>query len=304
MLARAGRTWGHCRAQRCSLPRRAAIAYAVAAVLVFGLSARVVASAASAPTPESEGYQIYSKAIAAWAAMAEPPYLAYRVTTRARHHGRILRAEALRVLFRTADRTGVTQNLANSAAANATTFGRPRYLPDVAFRLVPRVAGTFDANLEAPPAPETTTTPLTTIGRVVVRTKRYAVDLVGEERYHDRLVYHLRLTPLLNPTFNSVREMWVDAETFVTWKLIDEASYGVGPARGRFLLNVEYGPIGRAWLIERVTTSGALRFGFIAYGGDIEVVFSEIAAPTAIADACFTPHGFHVHQADCNAAFL
>jgi len=255
------------------------------------------------PSLDSDGYKIYAKAITTWAAMTEPPYLTYHVVARARHHGRIRRDDDLNVLFRSADRTGVSQNRINPAASNATTFGRPRYLPDAAFRLVPRVAGNFDANLEASPAPETTSRPLRTIGGIVAQARRYTVDLIGEEPYRDRHVYHLRLTPLFNPQTNSVREMWVDTETFVTWKLVDEAYIAVGPARGRFLLNVDYAPIGRAWLIERVTTSGALRFGFIAYGGDAEVVFSQIAAPQQIPAACFQAETYVLHRAECETAF-
>ncbi|GAC1524031.1 MAG: hypothetical protein NVS2B3_19550 [Vulcanimicrobiaceae bacterium] len=52
------------------------------------------------------------------------------------------------------------------------------------------------------------------------------------------------MTPLFDPKINSVREMFVDAQTFVTWKVVNEAPYAVGPARDTCMVDAGYAPIG------------------------------------------------------------
>lgn len=96
--------------------------------------------------------------------------------------------------------------------------------------------------------------------------------------------------------------MWVDSRTFVTWGLTDESRFGIGPARGTFLLHATHAPVRDAWLLRRVVaTSGAQRFRFIALGGDADVTFANIEAPLRAPQAyCFERAGFAGHDAECD----
>jgi len=228
----------------------------------------------SSPT----GSEIFAKAVQTWSALPTPTYLSYAVVVTIERHGRA-HVDRQRVVFRTVDRVGIAQD-----ASGAVTFGRPRYVPDVAFRLVPRDARDFDdAQGDA---------------------KRYAIELAGTERLHDRDVYHLRLTPLFDPRRKSEREMWVDTQTFTTWQLIDEARCTAGPSRGTFRLTATYAPVGDAWLLRTVDTSGALRFGFFAYGGKATVTFDDLRRtekpPAAFR---FDRSGYTQHREQCETSF-
>lgn len=88
----------------------------------------------SSPT----GSEIFAKAVQTWSALPTPTYLSYAVVVTIERHGRA-HVDRQRVVFRTVDRVGIAQD-----ASGAVTFGRPRYVPDVAFRLVPRDARDFD----------------------------------------------------------------------------------------------------------------------------------------------------------------
>ncbi|GAC1418331.1 MAG: hypothetical protein NVSMB64_28040 [Candidatus Velthaea sp.] len=239
------------------------------------------------------GDEIYARALSTWAAQPSPPVLAYNVKATVTHKGRV-REERERVVLRTADRIAIVAKVgidkSGSERVTRVAFERPRFDPDATFRLVPRsrVDGGDDPAVGSP----------RTITHVVARAKRYAVELVGESPYRDRSVYELRLTPLFDPKTNGVRKMFVDTKSFVTWKVVNETPYAVGPARGTFMLDAEYGPVGSSWLITRVTTSGAFRFGLFAYGGDgdVEYRIKELAA--SVPEYCFARSGYESH-AEC-----
>lgn len=62
-------------------------------------------------------------------------------------------------------------------------------------------------------------TALKTIATVVAHGKpRYTVDIAGIERVEGHRAYHLRLQPALDPGRFSLRDLWVDTETYDLWK--------------------------------------------------------------------------------------
>ena len=139
---------------------------------------------------------------------------------------------------------------------------------------------------------------LRSLGRVVTQINRYKITLLGEVTYRGHDVYHLALAPFFDPKQNQVRAMWVDTKTFATWRMTVEAPYAVGPARGTFILDAEFEPVAGAMLLDVVTTSGALRFGFMAVGGDARVRFANISLPAAPPAYCFNRAGFNAHESE------
>ena len=233
---------------------------------------------------------IYARALLTWAARPSPPILSYNVKARLTHKGRI-NEERDRIILRTADRIAIVARMGvrknGSERITDVTFERPRFDPDVTFRLVPRSRLDLaqDAQGSSP----------RTISHAVVHAKRYSVELMGESLFRDRTVYELKLTPMFDPKMNSVRKMFVDTKSFVTWKVVNEAPYAVGPAHGTFMLNVEYGPVGPSWLITRVTTSGSLRFGLFSYSGDGDVEYQIKDTPRNYPAYCFDRAGYQSH---------
>lgn len=260
---------------------------------LVALAALVSSAGVSAQTASLSPDEIYTRALSTWAAQPSPEILSYRVFAKLTHKGRV-REERERVVLRTADRSAIVAKVGLDRSGfervTAVSFEPPRFDPDATFRLVPRSRG--------PEIDENATNSTRTITHVVVRAKRYAVALLGERKYHDRPVYDLRLTPLFAPQTNSVREMFVDTQTFVTWKIVNEAPYAVGPARGTFMLDAEYAPVGSAWLLARVTTSGAFRFGPFSYAGDGDVEYRIGNTAANVPAYCFARPGYESH-ADC-----
>lgn len=60
---------------------------------------------------------------------------------------------------------------------------------------------------------------VTTIALVVAASAVYRISLVGMEIVGDHSDYHLRLTPLVNPTRYRLRDVWIDSVTYDTDQL-------------------------------------------------------------------------------------
>ena len=264
--------------------------------VAFAVMASVACpSTASAQTTALSGDEIYVRALATWSAQPTPAVLSYRVDAKLTDKGHV-REERERIVLRTADRTAIVAKLAvegdGTERIARVVFERPRFDPDATFRLVARSRDDIDESA-APGA-------LRTITHVVARVKRYAVELVGEGTYRDRPVYELKLTPLFDPRINSVRAMFVDTQSFVTWRVSSETPYAVGPAHGTFMLDAQFAPVGNAWLISRITTAGAFHLGPFAYGGDGDVEYRIIDTKADVPAYCFERAGYARH-ADCAA---
>ena len=261
------------------------------------LTASIVCSTAvSAQTATLSGDEIFARALVTWAAQPTPAILSYRVEAKLTHKGRV-REERERIVLRTADRSAIVAKLDvdrdGAERVARIAFERPRFDPNATFRLVAR---SRDEVVDTAASGD-----IRTITHVVARSKRYTVELVGEQTYHDRAVYALKLVPLWDARTNGVREMFVDTQSFVTWRVVNEAPYAVGPAHGTFLLEAEFAPVGKAWLISRITTAGSFRFGPFAYGGDGNVEYRIIDTKTDVPGYCFERSGFAKH-ANCAAA--
>lgn len=252
-----------------------------------------VVSGEEPPTGEA----IFVRALSTWAAQPTPAFLSYRVDARLVRKGNT-REERENVILRTADRMAIVETLAVDARGKERVthveFGRPKFDPDVTFGLVPRTRAAPEDSVE-PQADSRT------IGHVVARAKRYAIQLVGQKTLRGHDVYDLHLTPTDDARSNSVREMLVDTRTFVTWRVVDEAPYTIGLAHGTFDLEADYAPVGSSWLLSEVTTSGAMRFGPFSYGGDGDVRYAIVDASATVPAYCFSRRGFQSHT-ECTAS--
>jgi hypothetical protein len=56
------------------------------------------------------------------------------------------------------------------------------------------------------------------IGATATHSAAYAVTLLGRESVGEHEAYHLRLAPLHDPGRNRLRDLWIDADSYVTRK--------------------------------------------------------------------------------------
>ncbi len=228
----------------------------------------------SSPT----GSEIFAKAVQTWSALPTPTYLSYAVVVTIERHGRA-HVDRQRVVFRTVDRVGIAQD-----ASGAVTFGRPRYVPDVAFRLVPtrrtrlrRRAGRREALRDRARRNRTPPRP-----RRLSSAPHAALRSEAQQRARDVGRYA------------NLHDVAADRRSAMHRR----------PARGTFRLTATYAPVGDAWLLRTVDTSGALRFGFFAYGGKATVTFDDLRRtekpPAAFR---FDRSGYTQHREQCETSF-
>lgn len=166
-------------------------------------------------------------------------------------------------------------------------FGVPEISPAYAFGLLPRTPAVFPG--VRTPEPEID---VKTLGRIQSVARDYDATLLGVEQYHSRWVYHLKLTPLARPDFYRVREVWVDTQAFVIWKLRSSGIFESGPAT-TVPWDVEYTIADGHWLMASEYTDSTIRTGgFLAntptvnYDG-VAYTFSDFDYPTDVLDVDF-----------------
>ncbi|MBD5653629.1 MAG: hypothetical protein IAI50_00420 [Candidatus Eremiobacteraeota bacterium] len=111
---------------------------------------------------------------------------------------------------------------------------------------------------EAPQALETGQ--LRTIGSARSLRRDYAVELAGVESYNSQKAYHLRLTPLREPSHFRLREVWVDANTYAVLQVVTEGNFADGPPTKTKWLTT-YQDIDGCRLIDREAALETLNYG-------------------------------------------
>jgi hypothetical protein len=124
-------------------------------------------------------------------------------------------------------------------------IGVPRLAPNYAFGIAPHPgASPAPENLVAeirrefhdpppkrPPA-STSTTDLPEIAAVLAVHRDYTISFGGVEPIDGHDDYHLVLEPLRDPRRFRLRDVWVDARTYATDRLITDGNFVDGPASG------------------------------------------------------------------------
>jgi hypothetical protein len=174
----------------------------------------------------------------------------------------------------------------------------------------PLMSATFDFGLSRPPHPPSleelaiqalegaspTPTPKV-IGNIAVSGADYHVDLIDIEPLDGYNVYHLRLTPLFDPSQNRLRELWVDTQTFNVVKLVTEGIFETGPAANA-LWTVSFIDLHGYWLIRTETTDATLSTGGGMFGGGttyhgVNYTFGAYAYPGYISELEFAEPPIH-----------
>jgi hypothetical protein len=159
--------------------------------------------------------------------------------------------------------------------------------PAYAFGLQARKPIAFPGSRDTDPDPG-----VKSLGRVLTIARDYDASLIGIEPYKSRFVYHLKLTPIDRPDFYRLREVWIDTQAFVIWKLRSAGIFDSGPAT-TVPWDVEYTVANGHWLMASESTTSTIRTGgFLAntppvsYDG-VSYTFSDFTYPADTLDLDF-----------------
>lgn len=169
-------------------------------------------------------------------------------------------------------------------------FGVPEISPVYAFGLVPRKPVSF------PGMPQDNTdtqdADVKSLGRILTIARDYEATLLGIEPYHDRYVYHLKLTPIERPDYYRLRDVWVDTQAFIIWKLRSQGIFDEGPAT-TVPWDAEYTIVDGHWFMSTEYTDSTIKTGgFLAntppvnYDG-VAYTFSDFEYPEDSLDLDF-----------------
>ena len=166
-------------------------------------------------------------------------------------------------------------------------FGVPQISPLYSFGLRP-----YGEVLPLPPTPIPEPSDLRSLGTIEAVAREYNVTLVGLEKYRVRWTYHLQLQPRERPDVYRLREMWVDTQTFVPWKLLSKGIFPKGPA-AQVPWIVTYTMLRGYWVMAEESTTAPLRIGGFLQGSTgrgyqgLTYAFSDFQFPNGLEDFSF-----------------
>jgi hypothetical protein len=166
-------------------------------------------------------------------------------------------------------------------------FGVPEISPMYVFGLLPSKPAVFPGMRTPEPDVDTKS-----LGRILTVARDYDATLLGIEQYRSRWVYHLKLTPIDRPDFYRLREVWVDTQAFIIWKLQSAGIFDAGPAT-TVPWDAEYSIVDGHWFMVSESTASTIKTGgFLAntpavnYEG-IAYTFSDFSYPVETLDVDF-----------------
>jgi hypothetical protein len=134
-------------------------------------------------------------------------------------------------------------------------LGVPLISPEYSFGLGPLRQPEPELAPEAS-APQTT---LPTIATVNATDRAYDIALVGTEALGGFYAYHLRLQPRRDPARYRLREMWVDAYSYIVLKLVTQGNF-TGAPMNAVPWEITFQDIGGAMYIETEKAEAPLAF--------------------------------------------
>ncbi|MBV8264160.1 MAG: hypothetical protein JOY87_10085 [Candidatus Eremiobacteraeota bacterium] len=278
------------------------------------LDAIALAHEASQPPAKGKasGPEIFESALRTLRTLEYPPVVSFLVTSRSTVNGKPF-IESFRSSLRTTDDMVTTHTVPLSTTNQPENpwgwrvnipilgslfpnqrkgnyvqpFGVPEISPAYAFGLLPRQPTAFPGTRTPEPDVD-----VKELGRILTIARDYDATLVGVEPYHSRYVYHLKLVPIDRPDFYRVRELWVDTQASIIWKLRSAGIFDEGPAT-TVPWDVEYTIVDGHWFMASESTASTVKTGgFLAntppvnYDG-VQFTFSDFTYPEDALDVDF-----------------
>jgi hypothetical protein len=279
----------------------------LAAMVATGLSGLASAQTSPSATPNDalSADDIYDRAKAAVAALPQPAFLAYTADFTFDRKGHSETAHE-RILLRTSDGHAFVRRLPGSpgdridAKPHVVTQGAKddpaTALPLTTFGLRPRKSG--GEFLETPATPEPDPSGMKVVAAVRVYDRVYDVSLAGEADAGGRVCYHLMLIPRTDPEHHRIRELYVDATTFVPQRYVIQVYAVAGPVKKSIFVTCDAAVIGGYTLLTKAETSFTLRALFVTYGGAGRYAVRDVSFPAQLPDWLFDPDAYPQHKDD------
>lgn len=242
------------------------------------------------------GPEIFENALKELRAMQPPPFVNFVVTTRSTIRGKAF-VEAFRSSVRTSDDLVNTHSIPIASTNKPESpYGWNINIPLLSQLFRQRKGGNYDEPFGVPqisplysfglrpPAPAqfsrtrpvaTPSADIKTLGHIRTVGRDYDASLVGTEPFFNRYVYHLKLTPLGDPKVYRLRELWVDTQAFIIWKLHVDGIFDHGAAT-TVPWDVYFTIVEGHWFMALETTSASLHTGgFLA--GTPETMYDGVS---------------------------
>jgi hypothetical protein len=269
---------------------------------------------ASPPRGVPTGPQIFDNALHVLRTFEYPPAVSFIVTTRSTIGGKAF-VEEYRSSLRTSDGIVITHSIpiyttnlpenpwgwrvnipilsslfpSQRKGNFSQPFGVPEISPAYAFGLEAPKPVAFPGMRQSESNEDDS---IKTLGRVLTIARDYDATLIDVEPYHDRYVYHLKLTPIDRPDQYRLREAWVDTQAFVIWKLRSAGIFDDGPAT-TVPWDAEYTVVDGHWFMSTEYTTSTIRTGGflqnsppVNYDG-VSFTFSDFEYPVDTLDLDF-----------------
>lgn len=277
----------------------------------------VVGAGASAQTALTDPYAIFAAARTHWETARYPTQVAYTVTVTVRHKGVASEAHYHSYYDSVENRVDVNA-LSDEEIARPYTphgisvflqpfgariplsspehtfdyLGVPVLAPNYSFGIAASAAHAPDANNAelvteirrefcdpAPPRNGTADSGLKTIAAIEIVRRAYVIVLHGITQVNGHADYDLGLLPIAAPERYRLREIWIDARTFATDRLVSQGNFTHGGMTSVKWM-VDFREINGAPYLASETTTQSFRLGRRSYDS-ATIAFSDITAKRA-----------------------
>ena len=281
--------------------------------LFAGVGARPKPNPTPTPTPNPAAEKLFARAKDWWRARKDVPYLDYAVLLRFKHNKYIF-DDWWQCKFRTKDgairieRLVILEDEAKRLKGfPISIFGfkigdtnpqaepirpeEPFIEPTANFGVLSRYSSNVYVTSEPTenplllPSPSASATPPREIGHVEVAGRDYDIRLVGEEELRYGRAIHLKLTPLHDPRFYRLRDLWLDTETDATVQLTVDGIYN-GKPYDSVRWTVSYVPIDGHWYLQQLRGDN-LHFGLDTNVEAMEIDFVDYHFPADVPPKTF-----------------
>lgn len=273
----------------------------------------LAASGAPAPAAQTDPYAIFAAARTHWEAARYPAQVSYTVAVTVTHNGTSSAAHYHSYYDSVQNRVDVNavsdEEIANPYTPHGISvffspfgahiplsspertfdyLGVPVLAPNYSFGIagfVPRSPGTNDPELVAEirrefcdPTPNRNARPdsgLKTIASVEIVRRTYVIELAGMSQIGGHDDYDLKLRPISEPGRYRLREVWVDAQTFATDKLVSQGNFTQGGMTG-VTWTIDFRQINGAPYLASESTTQSFRLTRRAYDS-AKITFTDVA---------------------------
>jgi hypothetical protein len=225
--------------------------------------------------------ELYDRAYAAAQAERVPPYVEYDMHLVFVHRGMTER-ENDHIVLRTSDGAAYVRSLDDAGTKTPPHVAkRPPYgvapIALVGLYHYPTNAG--PSMLDAPPDPSASAGPAE-IGRVTSVAHPYDVT-IGDDTAFEGRADHLVLVPRFEPERHTLRELYLDHDTYLPLRTVLQAHLAVSGLVTRPLFTIDYSVVDGIDVISHAWTSFTFRVAFITYSGSFDYRTSNVTFPAS-----------------------